>query len=333
MDTELATRIAPTKLDENHPLAACANHFKSRPEVQCIKDVLLDNAISHLTLVTPTTIYAMALCITASIHLPKHEQQDIYYIDHSTQTLPPKTSTVLINAATFEEIATSLKDHAGKIILHADMPPDDMKALSIIAQIQDSDQQILLNSAKNDIEINTGIIISEQCAQQALMLVSRYCAKTLRFDYALRVLTFAAKRKALSIETQDSTDTALSLSDMTSVIADWEQLPQENLAFIAEDIQHFEAYLNSHVVGQNDATHLIAKTLQTTYISPQFRSHANVFIFAGPDNVGKMKTAEMIATYLNGDKDFCYDVIYPIIHNANISMIFVYLHHAAIDHR
>jgi ATP-dependent Clp protease ATP-binding subunit ClpA len=76
---------------------------------------------------------------------------------------------------------------------------------------------------------------------------------------------------------------------------------QDNSGPFKERLKHFQAYLNTQIIGQEAPIDSVCRRLRIAYSGLSHRDGpVAVFLFVGPSGVGKTELAKKVATYLMG---------------------------------
>jgi ATP-dependent Clp protease ATP-binding subunit ClpA len=204
-----------------------------------------------------------------------------------------------------------------RLIFLADDIPDEQQGLlrnyfSFIYFSEFSIEELknILLIYKEEISQFHNVEIPEETSSSALMLAHYYLSAQNSLDKAYELLDSASSRIA-------NKEIVLITSMLTEVISTWTQIPLPHLQNNKFESNKFLETVQRSVLGQQGALTMIASALQQACVQLQEKSAPFCsFIFAGPTDTGKTKTAYAIAEHLFGHKH----VLLEITNNLNVKM-------------
>lgn len=106
-------------------------------------------------------------------------------------------------------------------------------------------------------------------------------------------------------ESRDEVQINVDEDDILMVVADWTGIPLSRMEEKeSKKLLHLEEDLQQHVIGQDEATKLIAKALRRSRADLKDpRRPIGSFMFLGPTGVGKTHLAKILAEKIFGDRD------------------------------
>ncbi len=144
--------------------------------------------------------------------------------------------------------------------------------------------------------------ISDEAIEAAVMLSVRYIVDRNLPDKALDVIDEACSRKVipkLNLGEEINVDTYVTEHDVKAVISDWRSIPVIDYSFAVNKLENMEAFLNSHIVGQEEAMHDISNRMKKALVGIQdIDRPLAVFMFLGPRGVGKTYATTVLSEFL-----------------------------------
>jgi ATP-dependent Clp protease ATP-binding subunit ClpC len=106
-------------------------------------------------------------------------------------------------------------------------------------------------------------------------------------------------------KTREETRIVVDEDEILHVVADWTGIPLKRMGQKeSEKLLQLETELQKSIVGQDEATEIIAKALRRSRADLKDpRRPIGAFMFLGPTGVGKTHLAKILAEYMFGDRD------------------------------
>jgi ATP-dependent Clp protease ATP-binding subunit ClpC len=106
-------------------------------------------------------------------------------------------------------------------------------------------------------------------------------------------------------EDEHKLDEVVDVNDIAEVIAQWTGIPvSQMMETEAEKLLHMEDRLHEHIIGQDEAIHVISDAIRRARSGLKDpRRPIGSFIFIGPSGVGKTELAKALAEFMFDDVD------------------------------
>ncbi len=113
------------------------------------------------------------------------------------------------------------------------------------------------------------------------------------------------KQKRDKWESEHHLDEVVDVNDIAEVVHQWTGIPVSQIMETeAEKLLHMEERLHEHIIGQDEAIHVIADAIRRARSGLKDPTRPiGSFIFIGPSGVGKTELAKALAWFLFDDED------------------------------
>lgn len=163
----------------------------------------------------------------------------------------------------------------------------------------------ILKGLRKKYEDYHGVRITDDALEDTVYLSIRYMPERNLPDKALDVIDEACSRKSvpdLEILATDE-DSTITSEDVKSVITDLTGIPVTEESGDFKRLKSLSDFLNSKIVGQDDAIETVSKRIKMSTIGIQRHDRPlSVFMFLGPTGVGKTYLSKLLAQFLFGDE-------------------------------
>lgn len=184
----------------------------------------------------------------------------------------------------------------------------------LVAEPAEEETLEILNGLKEKFEKHHGVTLPRETLRAAVKLSVRYLTERHLPDKALDLIDEAASKVKMQGATQggvrqgeESGSGALvevTPEAVAEVVSSWTGVP---VAKLSEDESRkligMEEYLKTRVIGQEEATEKVAKTIKMVRVGLGAPGRpGGVFLFLGPTGVGKTELAKTLAEFLFGSE-------------------------------
>lgn len=203
--------------------------------------------------------------------------------------------------------ATTLEEYA----LYFEKEPAFERRFQPIRIYEPSPKDVvnIIQNLKGKYEKFHNVKISDEAINAAVDLSVRYITDRNLPDKALDVIDEACSRKVipkLNLVEGFDVDTYVTEHDVKSVISDWRSIPVIDYSFAIDKLENMERFLNSRIIGQNNAIKDISNRIKKAILGIQdVERPLAVFLFLGPRGVGKTYAASVLSEFLfEGTRSF-----------------------------